>query len=131
MIVETIAELVIVGVFERGVANEERIVLQANETINMGQYGMMLGVKGADGTAFPIRDNLYWFGDGFVYKGDWIFLYTGPGEPKTSNLPNSNDKIYTLHWGRETTILRDENIVPILFKVDAVNIQSSVKSLQV
>jgi hypothetical protein len=122
VIVETITELTVVGVYDRGVANQERIVLQANEMLNMGQFGVMLGVKGADGTAFPIKDNLYWFGDGYVFKGDWVFLYTGPGEGRTTELPNSQEKMYTVHWGRDTTVLIDTNIVPILFRVDSIQV---------
>jgi len=129
MNVETITELFVVGVFDRGIPNQERIVVKANEKVNMGQYGVMLGVKGANGTAFPISDNLYWFGDGYVFKGDWVFLYTGPGKPKTSELPNTKDKLYTIHWGRNVTVLGDENVVPILFRVDAVHVPSSIRSL--
>ena len=122
MIVQDITELTIVGVHDRGVPNQERIVISVNQPINLGQYGIMIGVKGATGAGFPIKDNLLWFGDGVVYQGDWLFIYTGPGQPKASELPNSTSKLYSIHWGRQTTILHDKELLPILFRVDAVQV---------
>ncbi|HEX9879313.1 MAG TPA: hypothetical protein VGB25_03865 [Candidatus Binatia bacterium] len=122
MIVDLITELSLVGVYDRGVPNEERIVLVARDSINMGQYGVMLGIRSVAGSAFPIRDNLLWFGDAQLTNGDWIFIYTGPGEPRSTNLPGINTKIYTVHWGRDKTVLHDQNVVPILFRVDAVQV---------
>lgn len=129
MIVETIAELTIVDVYDRGVPNQERIALQANEMLNMGQFGIMLGVRASEDSAYPIKDNLYWFGDGYVSKGDWIFLYTGPGEPRTSEIPNAQNKMYTVHWGRDSTVLGEPNIVPMLFRVDAVQVPVPARAL--
>jgi len=129
MIVGLIEELSVVGTYDRGVANQERIVLLVNTTINLGQYGIMLGIKDQSGMARPIRDNLFWFGDGIVNKGDWLFLYTGPGEPRFSTIPNNQEKIFTLHWGRNVTILGDGIIVPILFKVESVQIPTSEPNL--
>ena len=46
--------------------------------------------------ATPIRDNLLWFGDGLVNKDDWIYVYTGPGEARSSLIPNTNSSIFTI-----------------------------------
>jgi hypothetical protein len=129
MIVGLIEELSVVGIYDRGVPNQERIVLFVNTTINLGQYGIMLGIRDQAGTARPIRDNLFWFGDGIVNKGDWLFLYTGPGEPRFSTVPNNPEKIFTLHWGRNVTILGEGIIVPILFKVESVQVPISEPNL--
>lgn len=129
MIVNLINELSVIGVYDRGIPNQERIVLHVTETVNLGQYGLMIGVRAQDGTAFPVRDNLLWFGDGVVARGDWIFIYTGPGEPKVSTLPNTNNRTYTLHWGRAETILHNREVVPILFRVDAVQVPQETASL--
>lgn len=127
MIVNTITELSIVGVHERGVPNEERIVLIANETVNLGQYGLMIGVRAEKNSAFPIHDNLLWFGDGIVNKGDWIFIYTGPGDAKSSDIPSTSERIYSIHWGKNKTVLDSEEVVPILFRVDAVQLPSKTQ----
>lgn len=129
MIVGDIIELTVAGVFDRGIPNQERIALIANETINLGQYGLMVGVRANEGTAFPIRDNLLWFGDGVISKGDWLFVYTGPGEPRATTLPNTNERLISIHWGREHTILHNRDLVPILFRVDAVQVPLEVPAL--
>lgn len=125
MIVGIIEEFNLVGVYDRGLPNQERIVILANETVNAGQYGLMLGVRGSNGMAFPIRDNLLWFGDAIVTKGDWLFVYTGPGESTKSNIPNTEASLYTVHWGRNVTILNSQDVVPILFRVDAVQVHAT------
>ena len=122
MILPTISELFVHGAFDRGVVNKERIILQANQTVNLGQFGLMLGYKAADGLANPYNDHLFWFGDALVQKGDWIFLYTGPGEPRVDDAFSEGNKIYSLHWGRPTTILAHSDITPILFRVDSVQL---------
>lgn len=129
MIVGLITELSIVGVFSRGTPNEERIVLRVNETLHLGQYGLMIGVRLGGGFASPIQDNLLWFGDGILNKGDWVFIYTGPGKARVTNLPNSQEKLYSIHWGRQATFLSNTDFVPILFRVDAVQVPDSVLSL--
>lgn len=129
MIVNIVTEITVVGVFDRGIPNQERIVLRVNDTVNLGQYGLMVGVRGGNGAAFPIRDNLLWFGDGFVNSGDWIFVYTGPGEPRATTLPNTQERLYSLHWGRTQTMLHHRDVVPILFRVDAVQVPQEVASL--
>ena len=129
MIVLPVTELTIIGVYERGIANQERIVIFVNENLNLGQYGLMIGVRSVRNTAFPIRDNLLWFGDGLVNKGDWIFVYTGPGEPKTTTLPNTTGTLYSIHWGRDKTILNHQDLVPMLFRVDAVQTPCEKTSL--
>jgi len=129
MIVGDIPELTVSGVYDRGVPNQERVVLYANQTLNLGQYGVMIGVRATGNSAFPVRDNLLWFGDGIVNKGDWTFIYTGPGEPKTTVLPNNEERIYSIHWGRDQTIFQHPDIVPILFRVDAVQVPYELAAL--
>jgi hypothetical protein len=123
MIVQLIIELTIVDIADRGLPNMERIVIRANSVVNLGQYGIMLGLRGAaTSNAFPIRDNLLWLGDAVLLEGDWLFVYTGPGEPKITGLPNTNQRLISVHWGRPQTILNHEALVPILFRIDAVQV---------
>ncbi|MGD9161987.1 MAG: hypothetical protein PVG39_26485 [Desulfobacteraceae bacterium] len=124
MIVSDITELKVITVIERGIPNEECIAILANERINLGQYGIMLGVYTQLNAAIPFRDHLFWFGDGFINKGDWLFIYTGMGEARTSKTIDGNNNIYTIFWGKPKTIFADSNIVPLLFRVDAVDVLS-------
>lgn len=129
MIVYSISELSLIGVHDRGIPNQERIVIQVSETVNLGQYGLMIGVRAAGNSAFPVRDNLLWFGDGIVKQGDWIFVYTGPGKGKVSPIPNTDNSLYSVHWDRARTILDSQDLVPILFRVDAIQVQLPFTSL--
>lgn len=122
MILNNIPELRMVGVEAAGVPNYERIVIIANTSINLGNIGLMIGVYQETGFAFPIRDNLFWFGDGIMNQGDFLNVYTGPGSPRTAELPNTSGKMFTLHWGRKQTIFDNPDITPILFRADAVNV---------
>lgn len=122
MIVAGITELMVVTVLKRGVPNEECIAIQANERVNLGQYGVMLGAYSRDSTVLPFNDNLFWFGDGFVEKGDWIFIYTGSGKPRQSKTQNQSNNVYSIFWGKLTTVFANTTVVPLLFRVDAVDI---------
>ena len=124
MIVSNITELTVVAVLERGVPNEECIAIKANERINLGQYGVMLGAYTQINGAIPFRDNLFWFGDGFIEKGDWLFIYTGIGESRQTKTKDEINKIYTVFWGKLKTVFANTSLVPLLFRVDAVDVLS-------
>jgi len=129
MIAILIEELKIVGVFDHGVPNMERVVLIANESIDLGNYGLMLGIRAHEGQAYPLRDNFLWFGSGWVQKGDWLFVYTAPGEPKTTNLPNQTEKLYSIHWGKDKTVFQNKALIPILIRMDAVQVPVGANAL--
>lgn len=124
-----IDELTIKGIYDAGVPNMERIVLQVNLAIDLGLYGLMVGVRGSEGVAYPVRDNLLWFGNGWVSKGDWIFIYTGPGEGRTTNLPSTDERLFSIHWGKKQTIFQNHDLVPILFRMDGVQIPTGLPAL--
>jgi hypothetical protein len=124
MIVSDITELTVMAVLERGVPNEECIAIQSNERLNLGQYGIMLGVYSQFNSAVPFKDHLFWFGDGFIEKGDWLFIFTGSGEPRKSTTTDGNNNLFTVFWGKPTTVFANSNIVPVLFRVDAVTVPS-------
>ena len=131
MILDLIDEITILDVIDRGVANMERIALRINAGVNMGQYGLLIGVRSQDGAAWPLADNFYWFGEGLVVPGDCIFVYTGPGQPRKEKLPNVEQHIYSVHWGRKNTVFVNKNLAPILFRMDAVMVPPlSAKALE-
>ena len=120
MIVSDIKELEVREVFDRGVPNLERVAIFVKEPVDLGRYGIMVGIKENRGSALPIRDHLFWFGDGLVQAGDWIYIYTGAGEGRVSTIPGSSSSIYAVHWGKNITLFHAPELVPILFRVDAV-----------
>ena len=122
MIVQSLTELTVAAILNRGVPNKECVSLKANEAVNMGQFGLMLGRYGQGSSAVPYFDNLFWFGDGLIKPGDWLFVYTGSG--KASKIPAANgvNEIFSLFWGKPTTLFAESIITPILFRVDAVSV---------
>lgn len=123
MIFSVFSQLVLYPVVDRGIPNAERIPIYVQEPTNIGQFGVMAGPSELDGFVKPYKDNLYWFSDGLVKPGDWIFLYTGSGTPKTEDIIGSTDsKIYTVHWGKTNTMFANSTIVPIVFRIDAVQV---------
>ena len=129
MIVADITEIALVGVFDRGVPNKERIVLVVQDgPLNLGQYGIMLGWAGDTCSAYPLRDNLYWFGDMVLPARTWLFLYTGAGRPTKTTIWNGETG-FVLHWGRPDTVMADSNMIPVLFRVDAVAVGETPQNL--
>lgn len=122
MIVNDITELSIVDVLGRGVPNEESIALRVKERVNLGQYGIMLGVHSHSRLARPLQDSLFWFGDGMVDEGDWIFVNTGDGESRVTKSTDQLNSIFSVFWNKASTVFANSNVVPILFRVDAVDI---------
>ena len=108
------------GPFDRGIPDSERIVLQAQQAVNLGQFGLLIGVQTGEHLAVPLPDNFFWLGDGFLGAGEWLFVYTGPGEPRATTFPNRPERVYIVHWGRQQTIFNHSNIVPVLFRMDGV-----------
>lgn len=120
----TLGELSLIGVEDRGVPNAERVVIRVNEFVDMASYVLMQGVANGGGGAVPIRDAMFWFGNGLLAPNDWIFVYTAAGEAKTVNLPmndgtDATHKLVMLHWSRSQTMFHSPGVVPILARIDA------------
>jgi hypothetical protein len=119
-----IDELRLLGVYDRGIPNKERIVLKAKQNLDIGWYALILSIRGpSPGHATPMRDSLYWFGSGNVAANDWLFIYTGTG---TDTKIPSNDKTCTLFiqfWNRPQTIFHNKQIVPVLWRLNGITIE--------
>lgn len=120
MILEDITELSIVGTFERGVPNKERIVLRATQEVDAGSFGIFLGLRTATGMALPLRDRFLWLGDALLNEGDWIFIFTSKGEPRVTEAQGSQARIFSAYWGSPITMLQNPDIVPILMRFDGI-----------
>lgn len=121
MTANSIDELGLVCVLERGVPNLECVAFKVRSEIDLGLYGVTLALVGQDGLARPIRDSFYWFGTGVVKEGDWLLLYTGGGEPRKSVAPDGTTT-YIVFWGRSKTLFANSSMVPVLFHMDAMTI---------
>jgi len=90
--------------------------------VDLGQFGLMLGLYVSPNAAQPYFDNLFWFGNGIIRPGDHLFVYTGPGNPVKFTAPNGINNVFNLFWGKPHTLFANTNIAPILFRVDAVDV---------
>jgi len=130
MIVANLQELKLFPVADRGVPNQERVPIQVLKATDMGQFGLLVGISSYHKLATPVQDNLFWFGDGLVNAGDWILLYTGSGTPRADDWDTPpGSKVYSVHWGRPTTVFANSSVVPILFAVQGADVGLSPSDL--
>ena len=120
MILPDIVELQLVGVFDRGEPNRERIVIKSTSYVNLAQYGVLLGYMMDNGMAVPYRDNFYHFPEKLVLPNTWVFLYTGPGTDQETTRINTQEPAWVFHWQRPSTIFAQSRNVPVIFKMDSV-----------
>jgi len=127
MIFDSINSLYIHNVMDHGVANLERITIYVKEACDLGEYCLFLGMPTVDGSTTPLKDNMLWFGNGFVNPGDWIFVYTASGTTTIhpNGLPSAGSSIQprliSLHWGKDHTIFQNRALVPMLIRMSGLS----------
>lgn len=106
----------IFGVYDRGVPNEERIVLRVDGAVALSQYFLFLGyTDGQNGKIiWPYPDNFLWLTDINLNVPSWIFVYTGKGTPCISTERTTNQPLQTLYWNKDSVILDNPNVNPAL-----------------
>jgi hypothetical protein len=122
--------LKIIDVFDRGVGGSERISVKVQDYCDLGHYWMGLGIRHSKDQIFPLNDNLLWMGRGYLAPGDWIFVYTGWGEPRTLDIPNSTNKIYTFFWKRKEMLFKSPEIFPYMINAPFVGLPESMEVKQ-
>ncbi len=118
--IPTIAEFTLIGVAKRGVPNEERLVLRPNERINLGQFGVLVARLQEDGSAVPLLNAFFWFGDIAVEPPSWIYVYTGPGTFSQSRISATKQPAYAFHWGSKQTVFHDPAMIPLLIRLGGI-----------
>lgn len=125
MIIPLIQDLQIAEVQFHGIPNQERIAIYVHKYCSLGEYCLMLSMPSVEGVPLPVKDQMLWFGTGFVNPGDWIFVYTAAGN--TTILPGQltagstlQPRIISLHWGKDHTIFQNRALNPMLVKIGAV-----------
>lgn len=111
-------ELSLIGVFDRGVPNQEHVAIRVDAHVDMASYGMLVGWAAVGGGVLPVPNNFFWFGNGLLSPGDWIFLYTAPGQARVDTLKDGK-RLCVLHWGRTQTMFHTPSYVPLLVRIDA------------
>lgn len=106
--------LSVTNVQDRGTANKERVAIRVDHSTHLNQFWLSAGIKASAEGVYPINDNLFWLGRGYVTRGDWLFIYSGFGEPRTVKMPNSENSIYTFYWGRSHVLFQSPEVFPFL-----------------
>jgi hypothetical protein len=120
-----ITELRLVGVFDRGVPFKERVVIQVLQTVDLGLFSVLAGMRTAEtgDLVVPMRDHVFWFGSALVNLNDWLFLYTGHGEPAVFPDAQTGGQLYTCYWNRSQTIFHDPQVVPTVVRFGGILVE--------
>lgn len=111
-----LADIQVVGVFEAGIPNKERVIIRPNRQISLVGVGIAVGLSAGDAGALPLFDNVFWFPEIIVEPPTWIFVYTGKGKTRQTTLA-TKDPALVFHWQRNATVFIKPDIVPIVFQV--------------
>ncbi len=99
--------LIIIGTFDRGKPNLERVIFEAAAPTNLSYYVVMHSTRLGDGVTAGSR-LAFWFPTYEVAIGQRVQLFTGSNlDPKTPNPGN-------FFWGLKQTILNNPNDCLIL-----------------
>jgi hypothetical protein len=109
-IIPPVHELAIVGVFDPGIPNRERIVLRPTEAVNLAAFGLLLSVTGDGGGVFPISDQFFWFGGRWITPPCWLVVFTGPGQYNEGMHETSGEPVLEFHWAKRAVVLGEKNI---------------------
>jgi hypothetical protein len=115
-----VIELTLAGVADSGVPNRERIILKSTQSVNIGQFGLLLAWKSGENYVTPMADGFFWFGDQIIAPSTWVIVYTGSGTPQISKIPPNDEVACSVHWGRGMTIFNVPEIVPVLFRINEI-----------
>jgi hypothetical protein len=120
------SELSMLGVYDAGIPNQERILLRPTEQVNLAQFGVLVGVRIASGDIIPLQDNFYWFGEIQIPSPSWIVLATGKGDASVTNHPKTGHPVFWFFWGKSATIFNGPIIMPIVFQIGSILLGNNV-----
>jgi hypothetical protein len=113
--------MLVVGLFDAGVPNQERVVLKPNKKMSLVGYGILVGVDAGTAGAFPLFDNVFWFPDVVVEPPCWIYVYTGAGKMQQTLGPN-NEPALVFHWQRPSVLFSEAVVAPVLVNIGSADI---------
>lgn len=125
-------DLELVGIYDRGNPNQERIQLRARETLSLAPYGLVYGVATtnvAEPFIRPFDDIFFWFGVGWINKHDHVFVYTGAGESRRTTIKDTAIVAHVMHWGRSQTMFANSAFSVGLIKMGEVIIANPPQDL--
>lgn len=102
---------------DRGIADKERIVMKALSNLDVGQFAV-IEAGFSNGGVNTSTGDCYWFPDKVVEEGDWVVLYTKPGEDK-EKIQKSGATAHFFYWGKNSPKWRVQTRAPVILQVDS------------
>lgn len=122
--IEAIDTLQVIEVQNHGIANFERMAIYVHKSCNLAEYCLMLTLPTLEGGPAPVKDHMLWFGQGWVFPGDWIFVYTASGMTTVSDnltavvAPGiTRPRVINMFWGKGHTIFQNRALTPMLVRI--------------
>jgi len=116
-----ITELEIRDVANRGVANQECILIKPRVLVDISPFALFVGFRSQSrGLVTPVRDLFFWFGEGSVSPDDWICVFSGSGTANRKPIEGAPGHYIFCYWGRPTTLFHDSMYTPFLLRYDAI-----------
>ncbi|MGB9072506.1 MAG: hypothetical protein WCC22_07515 [Terriglobales bacterium] len=111
--------LAITGLYDRGVANKERLHITARVDANLSFYVVMTSNYSPNRQTVMAGSRLaFWFNAFNVKAGDSIILYTGPGSYTTSKRPDGGTDHF-FYWGLPSTLWANPDGCAVLCELNA------------
>ncbi len=126
MIIPPIIELSLIGVYDAGIPNRERVIIRPTDTINMASFALLAGFLNENGVTTPLQDYFFYFGEIIVRPPSWIVVFTGPGKNQVTKMPNTDQDTYIFYWGKRNTIFDQPRIVPAIINISSVLIGNPI-----
>lgn len=122
--IRELTEIGLLGVWDRGVPNKERVVMQCHAGLNLQEYCLICGPTGATGSVLPSTDHFYKFPNIHVSPNSWIVLYTGGGQQFVAHKEDTGEPVHALYWGQELTVFSDPAWRAAILRIDGIVIAS-------
>jgi hypothetical protein len=102
---------------ENGNISSERIVLQANSRLDVGQFILCDTTYNQDESISNLLRHTFWFPDKIVEDGDFVALYTKSGI-NTEVKNKSGTTTHVFYWGLEKTIWNRSGDGAVLIEIN-------------
>ncbi|MBY0276096.1 hypothetical protein K2Z84_12185 [Candidatus Binatia bacterium] len=117
-LLRTIEEMELLGIYDSGIPNQERITYRTHASLNLGEYILCLGAQQPDGSVAPIQNTLLWLGDERLDQDSFLFVYTGRGQ-RRSTVAGGRPAL-VLHWQSPQTMFNLPGVVPVTFHISGI-----------
>ncbi len=120
----TVSCLAPLHLVDRGIANQERLLLVALEYCDLGQCALVKALK--TGQSFtPTTSDFFWLPDQALEAGQFVLVYSGRGQSRWSTLVETNStthvrqnrNVYVVHLGSAVTLYNDPRTFPLLIAI--------------